>query len=111
MLRQARARFKVFTQGGVASYVPPISPLFRSWLYIDRCADELVDAFIAVPVTSLFRDGVLRRDVPSRSRLQHFEVAYPSIVFPRNPRIPSSRSTRQDGPLSKITDIRRVPVS
>ena len=71
MLRQAWTRFKVFTQRGVAHYAPPVSPLSRSWLNIDRCADELVDAFIAVLVTSLFRGGISRshdRDGNIRAR-------------------------------------------
>lgn len=39
--------------------------------YIDRCADELVDAFIAVLMTSLFRGGAL----PS-----HGFIAIPRVV-------------------------------
>lgn len=60
VLRQSRARFKIFTQRDVRALRRSISPLFQPRVsYIDRCADELVDAFIAVPVTSLFRDGAL----------------------------------------------------
>lgn len=60
MLWQAWTRFKVFTQRDVAPYVLPFRHCPASWLHIDRCADELVDAFIAVHVTSLFRGGVPR---------------------------------------------------
>ena len=77
MLRQAWSRFKVFTQRVVAPYVPPASPLFRSSLYIDRCADELVDAFIAVPVTSLFRRGM----PPSHDRDWNIQLASLPFAF------------------------------
>lgn len=80
VLRQAWPRFKVFTQRVVAPYVPPVSPLFRSSLYIDRCADELVDAFIAVPVTSLFRCGMPR----SHDRDWNIELASPPLPRSRS---------------------------
>jgi len=60
--RQSRTRFKVFTQARRSRVRPTPSSRFAivpalCASRLDRCADELVDAFIAVPVTSLSRGG------------------------------------------------------
>lgn len=84
MLRQSRARFKIFTQRDVRALRRSISPLSQPRVsYIDRCADELVDAFIAVSVTSLFRGGALpshdRADLELVSRILSFNCAQPPL--------------------------------
>lgn len=73
MLRQAWSRFKIFTQRVVApSGFRHCSG--RRW-HVDRCADELVDAFIAVPVTSLFRSGMPR----CHDRDRNYRIARESL--------------------------------
>lgn len=86
MLQQSWARFKIFTQRDVRALRRSISPLSQPRVsYIDRCADELVDAFIAVPVTSLFRGGVL----PSHdlARISSSCLEYRASTAPDSPAI------------------------